>query len=495
MKPLNLLLLLSMGISSAQAKVILTEDLLLSESVKDTPQMNQLEATLLSTQVSRSQFLEQYDFNGYGGFSHMDTKERAVNNFALVSTPITQGQVGVEKKFYNGIKTSVDVTTYQYSAKGNSFIPTTDKATTTVVSFTAQMDIWKDLFHKLSHKQVTNMKLLEEQSILQKKINQKSFEVSLRKIYWALVANNESLKIYRNLLNTADRQLKESEERLQSRVTEKDEVLRYKAQKASRKSSLEYYKYQKQTLIKQLRQLIPNFNQEDIELGAYDLDKTVNEVLSCTQKIVQFKGIPYENTDYDELVAMIQGVQKNYKDINSQYDSPSVNLYGTVKSTGVGADQTGNVINGGYGKSIEDMTGDNRTGYEVGVNFTFSIGKSQKTTKEYLAQYDQKRLESTLKSTEANMVATHNELARSIRYLATVVQSEKINAQNLAQRIKYMKKKFEQARATVSDLIQDEDAYMNAQLSSINAQLEIVNIVLDYLTIYNDTPCDFNKKA
>ena len=58
-----------------------------------------------------------------------------------------------------------------------------------------------------------------------------------------------------------------------------------------------------------------------------------------------------------------------------------------------------------------------------------------------------------------------------------------------------MRKKYEQARATVSDLISDQDAYMNAQLSTINAQLEIVNIVLDYLTIYNDTPCDFNKKA
>ncbi len=487
--------LMSLGVTSLQAKVVLTEELLLQESLKDTPQIHQLEANLLSSQVSRSQFLEQYELNGYGGISHKETKERPVNSFQVVSTPITQSQIGVQKKFYSGVKTSLDVSTYQTSSNGNSFIPTIRNATTTVVSFTAEMDIWKDLFNKLSDKQVTNMKLLEDQSVLQKKINQKSFQVSLRKIYWALVANNESLKIYQNLLKTANLQLEESQERLKSRVTEKDEVLRYKAQKASRESSLEYYKYQKQTLIKQLRQLIPGFNQEDIELGNYDLDKTVNEVLSCTYKIVKYEGIPYENTDYDELVSMIQDVQKNYKDINDQYDSPNVNLYGTVKSTGVGADQSGQLINGDYGKSFDDMTNNNRTGFEMGVNVTFSLGKTQKTTKEYLAQYDQKRLESTLKSTEANMVATHNELARSIKYLATVVQSEKINAENLAQRIKYMKKKFEQARATVSDLISDQDAYMNAQFSSINAQLEIVNIVLDYLTIYNDTPCDFNKKA
>ena len=129
------------------------------------------------------------------------------------------------------------------------------------------------------------------------------------------------------------------------------------------------------------------------------------------------------------------------------------------------------------------------------MNVSFSLGKQQKTTKDFLNQYDQKRLEATLKTTKANMVATHKELARSIKYLASVVKSEKINASNLSQRIKYMRKKYEQARATVSDLISDQDAYMNAQLSTINAQLEIVNIVLDYLTIYNDTPCDFNKKA
>ncbi|MBC98854.1 MAG: hypothetical protein CME63_14000 [Halobacteriovoraceae bacterium] len=490
-----ILLLLSMGMVSPEAKILLTEELLLSESIKDTPQMDQLESTLLSTQINRSQFLEQYELNGYGGASHMQTKERPVNSFQVVSTPITQTQIGLQKKFYNGVKTSVDISTYQTSSKGNAFIPELDNATTTVVSFTAEMDIWKDLFGKLSEKQVENLKLIEDQTKLQKKINLSSYQISLRKIYWALVANNESLKIYNNLLKTADLQLKESEDRLKNRVTERDEVLRYKAQKASRESSLEFYKYQKQSLIKQLRQMIPGFNEQDLELGTYNLDNTVNEVLSCTSKIVQYSGIPYENTDYDELVGMIQGVQKNYKDINEQYDSPNVNLYGTVKSTGVGADRNGQIINGDYGKSIDDMTGHNRTGFEVGVNVSFSLGKQQKTTKDFLNQYDQKRLEATLKTTKANMVATHKELARSIKYLASVVKSEKINASNLSQRIKYMRKKYEQARATVSDLISDQDAYMNAQLSTINAQLEIVNIVLDYLTIYNDTPCDFNKKA
>ncbi len=490
----KLLLLATLAINAPQAKVLLTEEVLLKESVNNTPQMDQLESTLLSAQANRSQFLEQYGLNGYGGISHMQTKERPINSFQLINTPITQAQVGLQKKFHSGLKTSVDISTYQYSAKGNSFIPTVNDGTTTVVSFTAEMDIWKDLLGKLSENQVNNLKLMEEQSKLQKKINLNSYQISLRKIYWALVANNESLKIYNNLLQTADRQLKESQDRLKSRVAEKDEVLRYKAQKASRQSSLEYYKYQKQSLIKQLRQFIPNFNEQDIELGAYNLDKTVDEVLTCTFQIVKYPSIPYENTDYDELVALIKGMQKNYKDINSEYDSPNVNLYGTVKSTGVGADQA-TTIDGSYGKSFQDMTDNNRLGFEAGVNVSFSLGDRQKTTKEYLAEYDQKRLDATLKNTEANMLATHKELSRSIQYLVTVVKSEKINAQNLAQRIKFMKKKYEQARATVSDLIADEDAYMNAQLSSINAQLEIVNVVLDYLTIFNQTPCDFNKKA
>ncbi len=490
----KILLIAILGITTTQGKVLLTEDIILKESVNNTPQMDQLESTLLSAQANRSQFMEQYGVNGYGGLSYMQTKERAVNSFQLVNTPITQAQAGLEKKFHSGLKTSVDISTYQFSAKGNSFIPTIKDATTTVVSFTAEMDIWKDLLGKLSQKQVENLKLMEDQSKLQKKINLSSYQISLRKIYWALVANNESLKIYRNLLKTADRQLNESQERLKSRVAERDEVLRYKAQRASRESSLQYYKYQKQSLIKQLRQLIPNFNNEDIELGAYNLDKAVDEVLTCTFQIVKSPSIPYDNTDYDELVSMIKGMQNNYKDINEQYDNPNVNLYGTVKSTGVGADQATS-INGSYGKSIQDMTDNNRTGFEAGVNVTFSLGDRQKTTKEYLTEYDQKRLAATLKSTEANMMATHKELSRSIEYLVSVVKSEKINAQNLAQRIKYMKKKFEQARATVSDLIADEDAYMNAQLSSINAQLEIVNVVLDYLTIFNETPCEFNKKA
>lgn len=490
----KLLLLAILGLTSTQAKVLLTEELLMQESLKDTPQMDQIEAALLGTQAKRSEFLEQFDFNGYGGINHMQTKKKRINAFNIINTPVTQGQIGVQKKFHSGLTTKVDISTYQNSSKGNQFIPTVNKATTTVVSFTAQMDVWKDLFGKLSEKQVENLKTMEQQSLLQKKISQKSFQISLRKIYWSLVANNETLKIYRNLLKTANVQLAESKERLKSRVTEKDEVLRYEAQKASRASSLEYMKFQKQTLLKQLRQMIPNFNNEDVELANYNLETTVNEVLACTTKIVKYHQIPYQNTDYDELVAMIQGMQENYKVINERHDDPSVNLYGTVNSTGVGATQTGNRVNGSVSNSFKDMTGHNRTGFEVGVNVKVALGNSQKTTKEYLQEYDQKRLEATLKNTQTNMIATHNELAQSTQYLASVIKSSKINAANLAQRIKYMKKKFNQARATVSDLIADENAYMNAQLSTIQAQLEIVNVVLNYLTIYSDTPCSFNKK-
>ena len=56
-----------------------------------------------------------------------------------------------------------------------------------------------------------------------------------------------------------------------------------------------------------------------------------------------------------------------------------------------------------------------------------------------------------------------------------------------------MQKKYQQARVSINDLIQDQDALLRANLTTIEAQLQVLNALFDYLVIYTETPCSFNR--
>jgi hypothetical protein len=56
-----------------------------------------------------------------------------------------------------------------------------------------------------------------------------------------------------------------------------------------------------------------------------------------------------------------------------------------------------------------------------------------------------------------------------------------------------MRKKYQQARASVNDLVQDQDALLSSELITIDTKLAVLNVILDYLAVYTETPCDFNR--
>lgn len=57
-----------------------------------------------------------------------------------------------------------------------------------------------------------------------------------------------------------------------------------------------------------------------------------------------------------------------------------------------------------------------------------------------------------------------------------------------------MRKKYRQARVSFSTFIQDQDALLGSELSVINVKTEMLATVIDYLSVYTETPCQFNTK-
>lgn len=479
---------------------VLAEPYLLSESSleelakKGSPEIDQIEAAFLSAAVKTGETREKFAPELFGQGSYRETREIAVTPFQPVFSPIKQAQLGVRQNFSTGLDTSAYIVTDQRSAQ-NPFVGRLQDVTTTTLAFTVQMDIWKNLLGRMSKAELENAQLDKKRAEIEKDVQLKAFRISLRRLYWSLVANNESFLISEGLLKTAKQQLSEAKLRLKNAVAEPDEVARYEAQLASREGTLLYLQYQREILLKQLRNLVPELAGREVKLSSYDLSKTVTEVLACTATIAQQPTAPYQYTRYDEVVSMLRKIKNNNSVINDRYADADVKLFGTVKSTGIGSSQNeaDRLVQGSYGESFDDQFDNNRTGYEVGVSFTVPLGSVKESTADVKRRYDEKRLEASISSTDTQVVTTHQQLSKSIALLTQVIQAQKMSSQQLSKRLSLSKRKYQQARVSVDQLVLDQDALLNSELTTIESQLQILNTLFDYLVIYTDTPCSFNR--
>lgn len=473
---------------------LLTEDALQEMARKGSPRLDEIESAFLSVSLEENQLKEKFAPEIFGQYAHAETRERALIRFQPVFSPIDQAQLGVRQNLSHGLSTSAAIVTDQRNAAPTAFTGRFRNVTTTTANFTLQMDLWRDLFGRMSKAELESAELQRKRAELEKNIAQKTFRLSLRRLYWSLVANNESMKISQELLSSAEVLARETNQRYKNSVAEADDVARYQALVATRKGSVTYLQYQKEALIKQLQNLVPELSGKDLQLGDYDIPGTIGQVLACTASIATEPKVPYQNTSYDEIVTMIRKNRDQRNLINSRYSDVDLKLYGTAKSTGVSADPSGTEgTRGSFGGSIDDQTERNRTGYEVGVMFTIPLGDAKQETRKTKELYDQKRLDAALNANETYMVSSHTSFARQIGYLNEVVKAQRISSEALGRRFKLMRRKYEQARVSVNDLVQDQDAYLSSELTTIDVRLQIINTLFDYLVVFPETPCAFNR--
>lgn len=474
--------------------IVLNEDVMQAYAQKSSPRLDEIEAAFLSVNLNENQLQERYSPELFGQYSHLETRERAIVRFQPVFSPIDQAQLGIRQDLRHGLSTSLAVVADQRSAAPTAFTGMFRDASTTTLRFTMQMDLWRDLFGRMSKSQIESAQLETKRAEMEREIAKKAFRLSLRRLYWSLVANNESMKISGELLKSAEKISNETAQRFQNSVAEADEVARYDALVASRKGSITYLQYQKESLIKQLQNLVPELSSKQIELGEYNIQGTIDEVLACTAGISTQPSVPYQHTSYDEIVNTIRQNRVARDKINSRYSDIDVKLFGTAKSTGVSSEPTGvNGNRGSIGDSIDDQKYNNRTGFEAGIMFTLPLGNAKKETERTKDLYDQKRLQAALTNTEAQIVNVHSSFARQIGYLNEVVKAQRISSAALDKRFKLVSRKYEQARVSVNDLVQDQDALLSSELTTIDVRLQIINTLFDYLVVFPETPCAFNR--
>jgi outer membrane protein TolC len=484
---------LSFPLRGAPLKI--SEAYLLEKATERSPSLEDIGAQFLSLQSRALETEEEFSPEFFLQGSRAETNERALITFQPIFSPTTQTQLGFRQNLKFGASTSMSVYADERDSSSSPVAGNFRRATTLGANFSLQLDLWKNLFGRLSQTKVEMNHLELKKGEYQKIIQEKNYKLGLRKLFWALVANAESQKISEELLKTAKIQADEAQKRFKNAIADADEVARYEAQVSSRNSSILYLKYQKETLLTQLKNLLPEaLGQEEVELAPVDLDQTINEVLSCTAFISNEKTTPFKHTFYDEMVELLKKLEAQSRQLTERYSDMDVKLQGSLRTTGVSSELVApGFYRGSYGGAYEDIHSTNRTGYEIGLQVSIPLDDSKSESKKTKELYDQKRFYSAISKSQSQVIQTHKELVLAISYLNEVIKNQKLTSLQLERRLVGMKRKYQQARVSVNELVMDQDALLNSELSIIQTQLQVINIVFDYLAVFTETPCGLNR--
>lgn len=460
-------------------KVIYIDESALSEALKENPPtVDQINAAFYGAQVKEKQVDDQFNTNLSASADYYNTEEKQFATFIPVTSPVRNYDVKISRNFSSGVTVGIRGFSEQFS---NNFV---SDASTTGVSLQLGINLWKDLLSKRTRSQLEQAQEGSTQAKWQKEIALAEFKNSVRKIYWNMVANEEALKISEGLLKSSIRQVEEAKKRLKNNIADSGEVARYQSQVAARKANIISLKYEKASIIKALKELIPSYAMSEIKLKPYSIDGTVTSVLACTQVIASEGMPPMQFTKYDEIVSSLERQESLEKRVNDSYDDIDLQFQSEYGYKG-----RANSASDAY----SDLGSDGRKNYAVGLTLSIPLESKKKTTREILQKATKLRFRSQKQRELAKVKAFHTQTVQQIALLREIIRNQKDNTKYLGVSLKTSKKKYNQARLTVEQLVQEQDAYLQSNLDEIRTKLAVINTIFDYLSVYTDTPCDLNR--
>jgi len=481
---MSILLALVMFFQSswADGEINLTESKILEMIENQPPGLDQIEASFLQAQFDHLSKIDKLSFRLDGAGQVYESKERSLGQF----DPFTQSATDYSLALNKPTKYGVDVGLKVFGTKSSSAF--VQNSATTGVTLNLSMDLLKNFLGKETNNGLKQSALVLKRAELEKKAAVKSFTSNVRKVYWALVANEERERFLKSLVKTSEKQFRDTVNKKKSGVADAGEVARTKAQLSTRQSSLLSVGYEKAQLSKTLREMLPDLNGKKIAPLKYSSDKIRADVLTCTNAIAAFDKAPLNRTHYDEIVGFLIEEEKLEQKVLDAYDDPSLKVIGEISSVGRGF---------GLENSRQDFVDDGQPRTSLGLQLSMPLGKRVKNSKEVAKSLARAKYRSQAQTNLLKIEAFHTETVKMITILRKVIANQGSTNELLEKSLRFSKKKYNQARIGLPEIIVEQEAYYQSKLSEIDSNLTVMNILMDYFSIFSETPCKLNsvKKA
>ena len=435
---------------------------------------------MVLSEINRSLLDEKYQWQWVSEAQYSDSDEKAIAVFIPTFGPSYSYSTGVQKNFQGGVQFQTALFANQQSTADLSI----DEATRTGYQVNVSVDLWKNLFGRIDRAEYKNQDLMHETQKLKTEVHKKSFQLEMRKVYWSIVANAEKQKIAREQLQASEKQLAAAKKRGRQFIADRGEVARYEAQVANRKATLDSLKYQNGILYRGLKEQLPQFADQQIKLGAYNVDQKVTEVLMCSAALKKIPQVPWDSTRYDEMVQLIEKSYEQKLTLNNRHSDVDFKFVSQFTRSGVDK---------GFSDSYRDFSDNGESGMQVGLSLRVPLGSSSSNTEKALLLAEKNRFEAERSRHMAMVESQHTQIIELVDYLDSAARRLKENSASLESSLRVTEKKLKQARVSINDLIQEQDALLATKLTEIDTKLRTIHTLLDYFKIFTDNNCSLNQ--
>jgi len=493
------------NISKAELKkyplIEIDEEILLNELKKTNQSNYSLELESNEANFFYSQYLhysvkKEFDPMLYTQFSYSENRQLSLISQQPIFSPERYALLGVKQRTSFGLKWDFYTSNLQQDADGRGISSNFKNATTHLFGINLEWDLWQDFLGHQSSAILDQSKLELKESELEKTIADKRFNIEMRKIYWNLVANNQSINLTKQILKISEQQWQESKRRKKISLAQNDEVARYEAHYEGKKATLALRLYQKEKLIQTLKSQISSFAEKFIELKPVDLAQNQKLVIDCIKTISQQENVPFENTDIDEQIKILSDIQLAQEKRIAKLSDIDIKLFTNFRTTGISSEEVAantNNYRGSNSGAWNDLNQNDRWAQEIGVKVIIPLGKNTAKLEENQRLFQNKSKEVEKRRLAEDLRLKHQQFATVIILLEQGVAAQTAQTDRLKFVISSMQKKYEQARISLTDLLANQENHFNAELQAIDSRLEVLNYLLDYLKLFPRTKCAFNK--
>ncbi len=483
-KKILVAILLGPSLVLAQEKMIINEQKLKELMTNNVPSIEKINAMVVQSDLDLSQYNQKYSttVNGQANYNGVDGS--VFNGYqGQFNDPARNYGLSINQNLPVGV--NLDVGIYNNFAKTYNYQPGESINSQYGSSLEAKLtvDLWKNLLGYTERAEKLGLQLSQEETKEQAKLETTKFYNEIRKMYWQLSINHSLTKIYETLINQAILQENNVRKMYRASVADRGDLARTTAVVNTRKADLASLQYNIEMLKKELSNLIPELNDKELDFDFGTFNGVENSIKACFNKIQTQKEVPLNATSYTKIIDYKdEKINANLKSLE-RYSGPNVTLEAKAASLGYGKENS---------DSFSDMSDVERKDYSIGLNISMPFGSAYSDTKENQMKVLKMQHNASKKEIMSNLISFHNYFSTSMQKLISVMEDQKAYRDNLTIRVESMRKKYNQGRVSLSELIQDEDSLFESELALVNSYYNIIASMIDYFSVFNDFECDFN---
>ncbi len=444
------------------------------------PEMDRVELETKLVDENLRRFQDQYTTFLFSEAEFTESDDPTVSSWTK------QGAIGFKKNFGYGIDGSLayifrreKLSPYTPGGFGNMSVYTP------LIHSEVSIDLWKNFLGSLEYSQAEYINQLVRQSEIKKRLDTKKFHMKLRIIYWHLAFQKRRVEIFGELVKTTRRAYQQMKARLRDNVADPGDVANMAANLSSAEADHRAAIIQRNFIERELKTAIPVLQKYDIAIAAdySTIRSRVLKCVTCAKKMGRMKNIPYEYTEYDELItALNESLSIKSKDLET-YDDIDIKLQ--INGDFLGLDQKS-------GEAINQSLSAENSAYSALLSFTMPLGNMHKT-KRLILNNEARSTRINTARISADFHAAHQNVQRNFGPLEQVVSLYHKSIREQTKAFDDTNKKLQQGRISVIDYITDQNSLLASKLQVLQIEEQIITEMLKYYITFNLVPCEFNR--